>query len=186
MVTLIVGPGASPCKRHYYHINERSSPKLPSQGREEGSRDQSLQHLPVDSEQWLLSLLSLPRSGHALGNVHQAPTGSCVHFFFFLNFLLMWTILKSLLNLLQYCFCFRFCFFVHKSCGISSPQPEIKPAPMTVEVEDSTTGLPGLNHWTAREISVSFSNSKTSSEHLLLLLLLLLSRFSRVRLCATP
>ena len=72
-------------------------------------------------------------------------------------------------------------------CGISSPQPEIKPAPMTVEVEDSTTGLPGLNHWTAREISVSFSNSKTSSEHLLLLLLLLLlSRFSRVRILVTP
>ena len=149
MVTFIVGPGAIPCERHYYHINERSSPKLPSQGREEGSRDQSLQHLPVDSEQWLLSLLSLPRSGHALGNVHQAPTGSCVHFFFFLNFLLTWTILKSLLNLLQYCFCFRF-FLSTSHVGSHLPNQRSNPHPrlgkaktQPLDCQVSTTGPPG-------------------------------------------
>ena len=35
-------------------------------------------------------------------------------------FSLMWAILKSLLNLLQYCFCFLFCFFGHEVCGISA------------------------------------------------------------------
>ena len=30
---------------------------------------------------------------------------------FFKDFFLMWTIFKSLLNLLQYCFCFMFVFF---------------------------------------------------------------------------
>ena len=30
--------------------------------------------------------------------------------FFFLRFFLMWTILKSLLNVLQYCFCCFLCF----------------------------------------------------------------------------
>ena len=36
---------------------------------------------------------------------------------------------KSLLNLLQYCFCFMFWFFGPKACGILAPQPGIEPAP---------------------------------------------------------
>ena len=41
----------------------------------------------------------------------------------------MWTIIKSLSNLLQYCFCFMFWFFGPKACGILAPQPGIKPSP---------------------------------------------------------
>ena len=51
--------------------------------------------------------------------------------------------LKSLLNLLQYCFCFMFWFFGHKACGILSPPPGIESAPPALEGEVLTTGLPG-------------------------------------------
>ena len=34
--------------------------------------------------------------------------------------------LKSLLKLLQYCFCFTFWFFGHKACGIPAPWPGIE------------------------------------------------------------
>ena len=55
-------------------------------------------------------------------------------FFFFL---------KSLLNLLQYCFCFMFWFFGCKAPGDWTPVPCI--------------GRRSLNHWTTREIpSISF------------------------------
>ena len=39
----------------------------------------------------------------------------------FLKIVLMWTIFKSLLNLLQYCFCIMFWFFGRKACGILAP-----------------------------------------------------------------
>ena len=37
--------------------------------------------------------------------------------------------LKSSLNLLQYCFCFMFCFFGHKTRGIFAPRSGIEPVP---------------------------------------------------------
>ena len=40
----------------------------------------------------------------------------------------MWTFLKSLLNLLQYFFCFMVCFFGHEACVILASQPGIKPS----------------------------------------------------------
>ena len=43
--------------------------------------------------------------------------------------------LKSLLNLLQYCFCFTFHFFGHEACGISAPRPGIEPTPPELEGE---------------------------------------------------
>ena len=49
----------------------------------------------------------------------------------------MWTILKSLLSLLQYFFCFMFWFFGPQACGILAPRP---PA---LEGKVLTTGLPG-------------------------------------------
>ena len=59
-------------------------------------------------------------------------------------FFLMWIIfLKSLLNLLQYCFHFMFWFFGREACGIRVPQPGIEPAPPVWEVEVLTTGPPG-------------------------------------------
>ena len=49
----------------------------------------------------------------------------------------MWTILKKvLLNLLQYCLCFMFWLFGHKTCGI-------EPAPLALYGKALTTGLPG-------------------------------------------
>ena len=52
--------------------------------------------------------------------------------------------LKSLLNLLQYCFCFMFWFFGHKAQGTLPPQPGIKSAFLALEG--------GLNPWTTREV----------------------------------
>ena len=53
--------------------------------------------------------------------------------------------LKSLLNLLQYCSCFMFCFFGHKAYEILTPQSGIEFATLC-------TGRRSLNHWTAREV----------------------------------
>ena len=50
--------------------------------------------------------------------------------------------LKSLLNLLQYCFCFMFWFFGPGACGILAPQPGIEPAPPALEGKVLTTGPP--------------------------------------------
>ena len=63
--------------------------------------------------------------------------------FFFKDFSWCGLLLKSLLNLLQYCFCFMLWFFGHKACGISAPRPGIKSAPPAMEGEVLTTGLPG-------------------------------------------
>ena len=41
----------------------------------------------------------------------------------------MWPFLKSLLSLLQHCFCFMFWFFGQEAYGIQAPQPGIEPAP---------------------------------------------------------
>ena len=51
--------------------------------------------------------------------------------------------LKSLLNLLQYCFCFRFWFFGHKVCGVLTPWPGIEPAPPALKGGVLTTESPG-------------------------------------------
>ena len=52
---------------------------------------------------------------------------------------------KSLLNLLQYCLYFDFFFFFFgcDACGISVPQPGIKPTPPALEGKVLTAGLPG-------------------------------------------
>ena len=55
----------------------------------------------------------------------------------------IWTILKSLLTLLQHCLCFMFCFFGHEGCGVLVFQPEIKLAPLALDDEVLTTGPPG-------------------------------------------
>ena len=75
---------------------------------------------------------------------HQSGLNHHHLFFFFLRFF-FWCgpFLKSLLNLLQYCFCFMFRFSGHKSCGILAPQPGIEPTPPALEREVLTTGPPG-------------------------------------------
>ena len=64
-------------------------------------------------------------------------------FFFFLRFFWCGLFLKSLLNLLQYAFCFMFWFFGRKACGILAPRSGIGPAPTALEGEVLTTGPPG-------------------------------------------
>ena len=51
--------------------------------------------------------------------------------------------LKSLLNLLQYCFCFMFWFFGREGCGILAPRQGIEPIPPALKGEVLTTGPPG-------------------------------------------
>ena len=51
--------------------------------------------------------------------------------------------LKSLLNLLQYCFCFLFWFFCPMTCGILAPRPGSEPIPPALEGEVLTPGPPG-------------------------------------------
>ena len=66
-------------------------------------------------------------------------------FLFFLRFFffLCGPFLKSLLNLLQYCFCLMFWFFGREACGMLAPQPGLEPNPPALEGEGLTTGLPG-------------------------------------------
>jgi len=65
--------------------------------------------------------------------------------FFVFLFFLMWIILKSLLNLLQYCFCFMFLFlfFGLEACGLLTSLPGIEPAPPMLDGGVLTTGPPG-------------------------------------------
>ena len=51
--------------------------------------------------------------------------------------------LKSLLNLLQCCFCFLFWVFGHVPCGIPAPPPGMEPAPAALEGEVLTTDHQG-------------------------------------------
>ena len=87
------------------------------------------------------------------------------HFLLFLKDFLMWTIffLKSLLNLVQYCFCFM--FFEHEACGILASQPETEPAPPTLEGKVLTAGPP-RKFWSSSSYSfwINFSPS-TSVNH---------------------
>ena len=64
---------------------------------------------------------------------------------FFLIWIFFWwrPFLKSLLNLLQYCFCFIYIFFGHKTCEILTPQPRVEDAPPILKGKILTTGLPG-------------------------------------------
>ena len=59
---------------------------------------------------------------------------------FFLLF--FFEFLKSVLNLLQYCFCCVFWFFGPQACGILAPQPETKPTSLSLEGRVLTTGPP--------------------------------------------
>ena len=45
--------------------------------------------------------------------------------------------------MLQYCFCFLFCFFGREPCGILAPWPGIKPAPSSLEGDVWNTRAPG-------------------------------------------
>ena len=70
----------------------------------------------------------------------------CLFFFFFFRFFLnVEHFLKSLLNLLQYCFCFLFWFFGQEACGILGPWQGIKLALLDLGREVLTAGPPGTS-----------------------------------------
>ena len=93
---------------------------------------------------WKISISWLWCWWHGI-NIYQ-KSSNCIlmiHAFIFKIFFLCGPFLKSLLNLLQYCFCFMFWFFGHEACGILAPRPGIEPVPSALEGEVLTTGLPG-------------------------------------------
>ena len=63
----------------------------------------------------------------------HVPPIKYVHYYFF----------KSLLNLLQYCFCFMLWFFGQEACEILAPWPGIEPASTALASEVLTTVQPG-------------------------------------------
>ena len=69
-------------------------------------------------------------------------------FFYFLKVFLMWTILESLSNLLQYCFCFMFWCFGFEACGILAPWIGTEPLSPASKGKVLTTGLSGKS-WRA-------------------------------------
>ena len=81
------------------------------------------------------------QSGLTLSSVVQVESLFYLCIFLFLKGLLMWTILKSLLNLLQYCFCLMFWFFEWEAYGIVASPPGIDPIPHASEGEVLTTWL---------------------------------------------
>ena len=107
--------------------------------------------IPADKVRYPLNLRNgLRKPGQ--GILHWQPQdsiwpvdSSCVCGFvcLFLDFFWCGPFLKSLLNLLQYCFCFMFWIFGPEACGILAPRPGIKPTPSALEGEVLTTGLPG-------------------------------------------
>ena len=77
--------------------------------------------------------------------VHLLELSPCSFFFFFLRFFWCGPFLKSLLNLLQYGFCFMFWFFGHEACGVLVP-------PLGIEHCTSCIERRSLQDWTAREV----------------------------------
>ena len=83
--------------------------------------------------------------GPSLAHVYYATHSTFLFVCLFVFKIFFWCgpFLKSLLNLLQYCFCFMFWFFGCEACGILAPQPGIKLTPPALEGEVLTTGPPG-------------------------------------------
>ena len=101
-----------------------------------------------------------PRRGLEGSRGSDKKEGMCVHttldsgprppsspLFFFFFFFGCGPFLKSLLNLLQHCFCFMFWFFGRKACGILALWPGIRSAPCPLEGKVSTTGPAGKSPW---------------------------------------
>ena len=82
-----------------------------------------------------------PELSTMLPQTHYILTALSVFFFlidfchFFFKIFWCGQFLKSLLNLLQYCFCFIFWFFDLEAYWILAPQPRIEPVPPALEGE---------------------------------------------------
>ena len=68
--------------------------------------------------------------------VHSSGDGIGLRFF-------MWTVFKVFTESVNNIVSILFWFLGYEACGISAPQPGIKPTPSALEGEVLTTGLPG-------------------------------------------
>ena len=75
--------------------------------------------------------------------VHLLEMSQC-SFFFKIFFFFGQPFVESLLNLLQYGFCFMFCFFGHEACGVLVPPSGIEHCTFCIGRS--------LQDWTAREV----------------------------------
>ena len=91
----------------------------------------------------IMSFLYTARCMLAMHFLYYLPHSFICNCLFIYLFFWCGPFLKSLLNLLQYCFCFIFWSLGRKACGILAPRPGIEPAPLALEGEVLTTGLPG-------------------------------------------
>ena len=102
---------------------------------------------PLPAQFWPLPGPHHPEPGPKGGKEEQTCWPVGLHLF--LLFFWCGPLLKFSLNLLQYCFGFKFWFFDHQACRISAPWPRIEPAPTSLEALI-------LNRWTSREVPASF------------------------------
>ena len=93
--------------------------------------------------------ICIPMADSYWGLTKQQNSVKQLSFNSFLNFFLFWCgpFLKSLRNLLQYCFCFM--FFGPEACGTLVPWSEIKPTPPEWEGKV-------FKHWTTTEVQHQF------------------------------
>jgi len=92
---------------------------------------------PRDGGAWWVAVYGVTQSRTRLKRLSSSSSSFLKNFKFFIFHF------KSLLNLLQYCFCFMFWLFGHETCGILVPQPGIEPPPPALESEILTTGPSG-------------------------------------------
>lgn len=96
-----------------------------------------LQALPINGEQLKgICLMTVEQRGCSVWAF--LPT-----LLFFFKVFFFWcgpfSFFKVLLNLLHYCFCFKFWIFGLKACEVSAPQAELEIVPLALE-ENLTTG----------------------------------------------
>ena len=95
----------------------------------------------------LCHLLLLLPSVFPTNHSHSGRQGFHISYIFCFFFFL---IFKTLLNVLQYCFCSVFWFFGCKACEILASQLEIEPTPPALEGR----------FWTTREVPFAFNLSQ--------------------------
>ena len=95
------------------------------------------------------------KGSNRIGSVHSS-------FQIFKDCFFVWcgSFKKSLLNLLQYCFCFIFCvFFGHEATEILAPGLGIEHKPPALEGEVLATGLPERSLFISLAFQLSLENS---------------------------
>ena len=92
--------------------------------------------------------------------IFQCPWNTFFSNYNFKRFFFFWCgpFFKSLLNLLQYSFCFMFCLLGHEACGILAPQPGIEPPTPCI-------GRWSPNHGTTREVPVPLHFTPQQEPH---------------------